>query len=255
MSPIGRLRLKIGAAGNFVRDGEILRPLLMVLHGLPSWALAIHAVIITRARYIPALRIPANVTFRRLQAGEPLGTVPVKENQSPERQRSRTLKALEEGTDVFVAEVDGRIVGYAWAAYNCCDIPEVRLQLPLSPDEVSTCRAYVEPAYRFSGIYPGLANFACNDLRQRGIKALFGYTDFTNRHSIRTHEKLGYETVGWACLVRMPLFDLQITRLAWQGQGVRYRVLRRPGRQPRGSVAASEPASEMPRTTSGGLAR
>jgi GNAT superfamily N-acetyltransferase len=247
VSAVTRLRIKVATIATLVREGEILRPLLLSANAVPPSVLRVYVFVITQARSILALRAPTDVRFRRLRPGEPLDRLPARDGEDPELLRGSLLKELGDGRhELFAAETDSGIVAYTCVARRYHDIPEVRLRLALGADEACTYRSYVEPAHRYSWVYAGLAAFVFTQLHSCGISSFVGYANFANRHSIRTHERLGYHRAGWACLVRMPFLDLQITHLDWHGEGVRFRVLRHVKGQAREAVGET---SYSPRTT------
>ena len=227
-----RLSRKLRTARTLLRDLGPARFLVLALQHLPGIGPRVRMVVVTRSHSIPSLPIPSNVTYRHLRPGErlPLDVFPPGGLESPEVRQARFAEAIARGSEGVVAEIDGRTVAYAWAAFHRHLIPGVRFTVALGADEACTYASYVVPAFRYSRVYGGLGRFLLTSLRDRGIRSFVGYASLISLNSIHAHRRLGYEIIGWVLLVQFPFVDLQVTRLDTDGQRRRWRWLsRQPG--------------------------
>jgi|GEM_PF-4523218 len=206
---------KLRQATNLVREKDFGGLALLFAGSIPKSIFYISRVVITRSQSIPNFPSPQNVLFRRLHPSEllPVDSLPLSEWDSAEALQRWFTNELAHHRDGFVATLGEKVIAYAWVAYSQHHIPEVKFNLPLEADEACTYKSYVDPQYRLSRVYAGLAKFIFTDLRQRGIRWFVGYGDHYNRHSIRTHQRMGYEIVGWIMLVEFLFLSLQLRRL------------------------------------------
>ena len=224
-----RLKAKMAAVAAQLRDGEVARPWIaacvIAARAMPSSLLHFRLLVITRATSIPTFQARVGVRYHRLKPEE-LRTTFGPRVGSPDPVYASAMRDLKHASEVFVAERDEKIVAYIMVAHQGHLIPEVRFHLPLRPDEVCTSRSYVDPVYRrYSGVYPGLSSFLYSQLNSDGIRSLLGYAVMVNRYSIRTHQRLGYEQVGWVALLQLPFGSLQVSRLDFDGGRLRWRLL------------------------------
>lgn len=227
MRALAKLSRKLGTARALLRDVGPGRFVVVALQRLPGIGSRVRMVVLTRSHSIPSLPMSHNVVYRRLHPGErlPLELLPARGVQTPEFRQARFTEALDRGSEGFVAELDGRIVAYTWAAYHRHLIPEVWFELALGPDEACTYASYVMPAFRYTRVYGGLARFQLTSLRDRGTRSFVGYANLASRHSVHAHRRLGYEVIGCVLLIRLPFVALQVTRLATDGGRRRWRWL------------------------------
>lgn len=221
MTRLKALRSKLKTVRALLRRGDLRTLLILAVQRLPVIGKRLHMIVVTRSHSVPSLPLPRNVVYRRLLPGEPLPLAVFSRSQGgpvPQVRRTRFLDALSRGSDGFVAEIDGRIVAYTWAAYHRHPIPEVRFELTLGTDEACTYASYVLPEFRYSRLYPGLVRFALSSLQERGIRSFIGYSHATSRHSIGAHGRMGYRVVGWIILIRLPFVHLQVAKLGPSGR-------------------------------------
>lgn len=226
------------------RDRDWARLLLLSNRTLPPSLFRLYIVVITRSHSIPNLPSAHNVVYRRLDRDEPLppASLPAMEWGNAERLRARFQEFLSAGYTGFVAEIDGRIVAYAWVAYGRYHISEVDYELSLAPDEAFTFYSGVAPEYRYSRVYVGLAKYVLSYLQSRGIRRFVGWGSPENPHSVRTHVRMGYEIAGWVASAQCPFGTLQLRRMQAEGGKIRWRVgAQRLSRQPIDSLRETAP--------------
>ena len=214
----GRIRRALRRLGSAVRERDFLGFFLLLLSAIPDFLCAFRCVIVTRgpAKFrIPVRRSPKNTVCRRLEPADvrTLEFASDMEEGTPEQLRKRFAKDLSSDHEGFVAEKDGKVVAYTWAAYNVCRIPEVRYERTLEPDEAQSLKSYVHPDHRFSPIYLELMRQMSDRLLERDIRWCFGHTDYLNKHSVRTHGRMGYEPIGRIALFEIPFVSFQSRRL------------------------------------------
>jgi hypothetical protein len=234
MSFMDRLKAKISGVAAELRDEEVTRPwwvtaCVIAARVVPSSLLHVRVVAITRAQSIPTFRARVDVRYRRLKP-EDLRAEFGSGKRSADPVYKRAAKDLRHADEVFVAELDEKIVAYIMVARQDHYIPEVRFDLPLRPDQACTSRSYVDPAHRrYSGVYPGLASFLYSEVSRDGVRSFLGYAVILNRYSMRMHRRLGYDQVGWVALLQVPFGSLQVSRLDFDGGRLRWRRLPRHG--------------------------
>ena len=231
----GRIRRAWRRLGSQVRERDVLGFFLLLLSVVPDALCAFRCVIVTRGRArfkIPARRRPEATVCRRLEPRDlrDLQFAPDMEEGTPEQLRERFGRALADGHDGFVVEKDGKVVAYTWAAYDVCRIPEVRYERVLQSDEAQSLRSYVHPDHRFSPVYLDLMRRMSDRLLERDIAWCFGHTDYLNKHSVRTHGRLGYEPIGRIALFEIPFLSFQTRRLETDSNRTRWSVRWKPRR-------------------------
>ena len=231
----GRIRRALSRLGSQVRERDFLGFFLLLLAAVPDFLCAFRCVIVTRgpAKFrIPVRRSSKGTVCRRLQAGDvrDLQFASNMEEGTPEQLRSRFAGALKDGHDGFIAEKDGKVVAYTWAAYDVCHIPEVRYERNLEPNEAQSLRSYVHPDYRFSPVYLELMRQMSECLLEHGVEWCFGHTDYLNKHSVRTHGRMGYEPIGRIALFEIPFVSFQTRRLPPESNRTKWSVRMKPRR-------------------------
>ena len=83
---------------------------------------------------------------------------------------------------IHIAELDGRIVGYAacWAVYDQGELGNIA----------------VAPEYRGRGIAKRLMDAVIEDMRERGVRELFLEVRVTNEVARHLYERYGFEEIG-----------------------------------------------------------
>lgn len=215
---LSKLRNAGEQVGTAVAEKDFLSLLLLLGKVLPPSIFSIRALVVTRA--LASLKIPVSrpvqgLVCRVLSQNEviPLSSLPEALGIHRESLQTTFHGYLAEGCDGFVAEVDGKIVAYAWVAYGHFRFPAVNFKGELGGDEAHTFDSYVDLPYRYRGVYAELANFLSLYVSRRGIRWVMGQGDPTNRHSIKTHVKLGYRIVGHVILMNFPFGSLQVRKL------------------------------------------
>ncbi len=247
--------------GGFTRLLRLLRErdldglLVLVRRCVPRRLLRIDRIVITRGEAVPESTLPRDVVLERLEAEKPLpaaafALIAASDPDADQGWLERRFRAdLAQGRQGFVARRGQDIVAYAWAARERLYVPEVKCELLLQADEACTYRSYVAPPYRFTRVYGGLARFTLSNLRGQGVRWFVGYGQYDNRHSIRTHARLGYESVGWILRVEFLFGSLHMRRLRSEGNRLRWKLGRRkrwrPG-QPCLGVTVSVPPTATP---------
>jgi L-amino acid N-acyltransferase YncA len=240
---LARIRHEMRALAALLRDGNHLGLMVRLARRLPPSLARVRALVITCGYSVPVFPVPTTVTYRRLQLEDAdlFQTLPVRPGEHLPEVRARFAQDLRRGHDGFVAVLEGKVVAYAWVAYRYYHLERLRFDFALGPDEAITFRSYVVPEHRYSRVYGGLATYVLTAVRARGVRAFFGSAEADNRHSIRTHRRMGYEVVGWLLRAELPFVDLQVTRLPRDGGRLRWRRLRRPAR----------PSAHVPELSSG----
>ena len=108
-------------------------------------------------------------------------------------QRSVFLKRFADGDHCVVAEVSDRMVGYEWF----CDQPVhqetawgYRIVIPAG--FVYAYDAYIDPAYRNSGIWLRFKAYLGDLLQEGGHVGVLTFIDEGNAPSLRTHLRFGF---------------------------------------------------------------
>ncbi len=231
----GRIRRALTRLGSRVRERDFLGFFLLLLAAVPDFLCAFRCVIVTRgpAKFrIPARRSSKSTVCRRLEPGKvrDLQFASNMEEGTPEQLRNRFAGALSHGHEGFIAEKDGKVIAYTWAAYDVCSIPEVRYERNLEPDEAQSLRSYVHPDHRFSPVYLELMRQMSDRFLERDVRWCLGHTDYLNKHSVRTHGRMGYEPIGRIALFEIPFVSFQTRRLDPESDRTRWSVRLRPRR-------------------------
>lgn len=129
------------------------------------------------------------------------------------------------GATCFVAENDGRFVGYLWIARDAYEEDEIRCRYEFSPAE--SCAwdfdVYVAPEYRIGRTFARLWDAANEHLSQAGVQWSLSRISAFNRASIAAHERLGIRKLGSATFLTFG--PLQISLIPGQ---TRMHLRRRP---------------------------
>jgi GNAT superfamily N-acetyltransferase len=114
------------------------------------------------------------------------------------------------GDHCVVARVDGRIVGYEWFCDGDAHCEALwGLAIPIPGDFVYAYDAYIDPAYRNSGIWLRFKAYLGNRMRETGKRGVLTFVDYGNWPSLRTHLRFGFapaETVLALNVLGMKMF-------------------------------------------------
>ncbi|MGI9917286.1 GNAT family N-acetyltransferase [Vibrio owensii] len=106
---------------------------------------------------------------------------------SVEVMQQRIEEVLSLGLPWLVAEVDGQVLGYAYA--NRWK-PRSAYRFTVEPS------IYVKLGITSKGIGSTLYSYLLDNLREKQIKNVIGVITLPNESSIRLHERLGFKKVG-----------------------------------------------------------
>jgi hypothetical protein len=96
-----------------------------------------------------------------------------------------------------------QLAACAWFGFDEFDEDEVRCTYALPSDAAWDFDVYVFPEYRFSRVFLKMWEEANQVLKAKGYNASLSRISAYNKHSIRSHEKLGATTVGSAVFLRI----------------------------------------------------
>lgn len=96
-----------------------------------------------------------------------------------------------------------QLAACAWFGFGEFDEDEVRCTYSLPSDAVWDFDIYVFPEYRFSRVFLKMWEEANKVLNSKGYTCSLSRISAYNKHSIRSHEKLGATTVGSAVFLRV----------------------------------------------------
>jgi GNAT superfamily N-acetyltransferase len=119
-------------------------------------------------------------------------------------QRDLYEKQLKGGDIGFIAESDNRIVGMKWIRLSSEDVikqDEYLIKFP--PASAISMGAYIDPRFRYSGLWINLAEEITKYARERSIKRIFCYIDGVNDRSVQTQLKYGSRIVEQIVYVRL----------------------------------------------------
>jgi hypothetical protein len=110
-----------------------------------------------------------------------------------------------EATDFcVVAEADEKIIGYAW--FSIAPVYDdlyfgFRFQIP--NDSVFGYDGFIVPEYRLTGAWPKFYSFLGSWMKQVGRTAVFTAVEHSNRVSLGTHLRFGFEPYATVWVVRI----------------------------------------------------
>jgi len=96
-----------------------------------------------------------------------------------------------------------QLAACAWFGFGEFDEDEVRCTYVLPGDAVWDFDIFVFPEYRFSRVFLKMWEEANKVLNDKGYTCSLSRISAYNKHSIRSHEKLGATTVGSAVFLRI----------------------------------------------------
>jgi GNAT superfamily N-acetyltransferase len=98
-----------------------------------------------------------------------------------------------EGDHCVVAEVGGRIVGYEWfSASSIHDESSWGYRIEIPHGFVYAYDAYIDPAYRNSGIWLRFKAYLADLMINAGSLGVYTFIDYGNWPSLRTHLRFGF---------------------------------------------------------------
>jgi GNAT superfamily N-acetyltransferase len=98
------------------------------------------------------------------------------------------------GDSCVVAEVDGRIVGYEWFCDNLVHHESAwGYPIDIPGGFVYAYDAYVDPAYRNTGVWLRFKAYLGEWMTARGKQGVLTFVDYGNWPSLRTHLRFGFE--------------------------------------------------------------
>lgn len=111
---------------------------------------------------------------------------------------ARFLSYLDAGFHGFVAELEGKTIGYYWwvDASNAAEFPDLRdfgMGIELGPGEVYGSDFYLLEDYRKGRIAGEVLTQVEESLRDSGYSTIWGYVLCGNRPALWLHEMRGYE--------------------------------------------------------------
>ncbi len=107
--------------------------------------------------------------------------------------RAMFLERFAAGDTCIIAEVNGQVVGYEWF----CDQSvhheaEWGLPIEIPAGFVYAYDAYIDPAYRNTGLWLRFKAFLSDWMRARGKRGVLTFVDYGNWASLRTHVRFGF---------------------------------------------------------------
>jgi GNAT superfamily N-acetyltransferase len=118
--------------------------------------------------------------------------------------RALFVRRFEEGDQCVIALVDGRVVGYEWFS----DQPvhheagwHYRIDIP--PGYVYAYDAYIEPAYRNTGVWLRFKAYLADWMTACGKRGVLTFVDYGNWPSLRTHLRFGFRPTATVLALRI----------------------------------------------------
>jgi hypothetical protein len=145
----------------------------------------------------PQRRRPATIAVRRIEAGDAVLT------QFP-RPAEQIAQRFADGSQCFVAESDGGMLGFMWVHQGVFLDTEVGVRFQTRPQE-QTCwdfDVFVSPANRGGLVFFRLWEGACAQLVAQGVRWSVSRVFAHNEDSIRSHARLGAKAIASAVQLR-----------------------------------------------------
>jgi GNAT superfamily N-acetyltransferase len=118
--------------------------------------------------------------------------------------RALFLRRFDEGDRCVVALVDGRVIGYEWFS----DLRvhhetgwDFRIDIP--PGYVYAYDAYIDPAYRNTGVWLRFKAYLGDWMLARGKQGVLTFVDYGNWPSLRTHLRFGFQPTETVLALRI----------------------------------------------------
>jgi hypothetical protein len=104
----------------------------------------------------------------------------------------------------IVAEADGRIIGYAWfSVAPVYDDLYFGFSFQVPSDSVFGYDGFIIPEYRLTGAWLKFQSFLGLWMKQVGKSAVFAAVEHSNRVSLATHLRFGFEPYATVWVVRI----------------------------------------------------
>jgi ribosomal protein S18 acetylase RimI-like enzyme len=119
-----------------------------------------------------------------------------------------------DGSVCLIAELGETIVYLSWIRFSDASMHRDGIEVPLRPGEAYIDSIFAMPAYRGQGLATAAAIARLKYLRQRGIRAAYGWVAPHNTPMIKLLARVGYQEVGritqivWRLGRRVPLVNL-----------------------------------------------
>jgi L-amino acid N-acyltransferase YncA len=129
--------------------------------------------------------------------------------------RARFDKMFSSGSMVFIAYVDGQVVGYCWASQEIdagINRAGAALGLRAASGDVYTHDLFIAPGHRNQGWGARLLSDCLQSLRQAGYKRAVAAVEPANAPSLKVIKRLGYVTTGELRHTRILLWDRFVRR-------------------------------------------
>jgi GNAT superfamily N-acetyltransferase len=110
------------------------------------------------------------------------------------RDMADTFRArFAQGDECMVALVDGRIVGYEWFTQGPVhEEGSWGYEIEIPPGYVYAYDAYIDPAYRNSGIWLRFKAHLADWMKETDTRGVLTFVDYGNWASLRTHLRFGF---------------------------------------------------------------
>jgi GNAT superfamily N-acetyltransferase len=104
---------------------------------------------------------------------------------------------LEAGCDwCFAALAGDRLVNYSWYALGSIESLHCHVALSFPADTVYLYKAFTHPDFRGAGVHRATFVRASRRLVTLGLQRVVLIIDYANWHSLRSHQRLGFRTLG-----------------------------------------------------------
>lgn len=106
--------------------------------------------------------------------------------------RDEICRSLERGHQLFIAEAEGRAVGFRWLRVGEAIIPGMDLEITLPPHVGMCSGGFVDPQHRLQGVSTRIYLHLLQWMVEQGLTTMATSSRSGHAPSLRTFERLGF---------------------------------------------------------------